>query len=111
MKELYVEELANHSGHESCADNREDMREALDSGIYRLGIEPRKALIRASTSFRRTEDNTRSIVMQDVMGSAWSKTLYMYRNSMHENREILQLTLDINMSKARVENPIGIQQR
>ncbi len=42
MKELYVEELANHNGHESCADNREVVREAFDSGIYRLGIEPRK---------------------------------------------------------------------
>ena len=43
MKEPYVEDLANHNGHESCADNREVIREALDSGMYRLGIEPRKA--------------------------------------------------------------------
>lgn len=39
MKELYVEEIANHNGHESCADDREVVREAFDSGIYRLGIE------------------------------------------------------------------------
>jgi len=43
MKEPYVEGLANHDGHESCADNREIIREAFDSGMYRLGIEPRKA--------------------------------------------------------------------
>jgi len=42
MKDLYVEDLANHNVHESCADNRKIIREALDSGIYRLGIEPRK---------------------------------------------------------------------
>ena len=42
MKELYVEDLANHTGHESCADKRKVIREAFDSGIYRLGIEPRK---------------------------------------------------------------------
>jgi hypothetical protein len=42
MKEPYVEEIANHNGHESCADNREVIREALDSGMCRLGIEPRK---------------------------------------------------------------------
>lgn len=66
MKELYVEEIANHNGHESCADNREVIREAFDSGIYRLGIEPRKAYIRVPTSFRRTEGNISNIVMRDI---------------------------------------------
>ena len=42
MKESYVEGVANHDGHESCADSREVIREAFDSGMYRLGIEPRK---------------------------------------------------------------------
>ncbi len=42
MKEPYAEDLANHSDHESCAEDRKVLREALDSGIYRLGIEPRK---------------------------------------------------------------------
>ena len=66
MKELYVEVLAKHNGHESCADDQEVVREAFDSGIYRLGIEPRKACIRVPTSFRRTEGNIRNIVMRDV---------------------------------------------
>ena len=43
MKESYAEGLASHSGHESCADDREIIREALDNGMYRLDIEPRKA--------------------------------------------------------------------
>lgn len=68
MKELHIEDLANHSGHESCADNRKIVREAFDSGIYRLGIEPRKACIRVPTSFRRTEGNIRNIAMRDVNG-------------------------------------------
>ncbi len=42
MKELNVEDLANHDGHESCVDDREVIREALDN-IYRLGIEPRNS--------------------------------------------------------------------
>jgi hypothetical protein len=66
MKELYVEVLAKHNGHESCADDREVVREAFDSGIYRLGIEPRKAYIRVPTTFRRMEGNIRNIVMRDV---------------------------------------------
>jgi hypothetical protein len=49
MKEPYVEEIANHNGHESCADDQEIIREALDSGMYGLGIEPRKQLIRVPT--------------------------------------------------------------
>lgn len=110
MKVLHVEVLAKHNGHESCADDREVIREALDSGVYRLGIEPRKALIRVSTLFRHTEDNTGNIAMRDVSDSAWSETLYMYRNSMHGNREILQLTLSTDVPKVRVENPIGVQQ-
>jgi hypothetical protein len=66
MKELYVEVLAKHNGHESCADDREIMREALDSGIYRLGIEPRKDVIGVPTLFRQMEGNIRNIVMRDV---------------------------------------------
>ena len=42
MKEPYVEGLANHNGHEPCAGSCEATREALDSGMYRLGIELRK---------------------------------------------------------------------
>ena len=48
MRELYVEDLANHDGHESCADNREVVREAFDSGMYRLGIEPRKTMYQSA---------------------------------------------------------------
>ena len=66
MKEPYVEDIANHNGHESCADDREVVREALDSGIYRLGIEPRKACIRVPTLFRQMEGNIRNIVKRDV---------------------------------------------
>ena len=33
MKELYVEGLASHGGHESCAGDRKVTREALTVGI------------------------------------------------------------------------------
>ena|GEM_PF-2099885 len=65
MKELYVEVLAKHNGHESCADSREVVREAFDSGICRLGIEPRKDTIRVPTTFWSLEGNIRNIVMRD----------------------------------------------
>lgn len=93
MKELYAEGLANHSGHESCADDREVVREALDSGMHRLGIEPRKIAIRVPTLYRSWEGNTVDIVKRDITDSAWSETLHMCRNSLRGNREILRLTL------------------
>jgi hypothetical protein len=110
MKDLYVEDLANYNGHESCADDREVIREAFDSGIYRLGIEPRKSCIRVPTTFWSTEGNIRNIVMLDIMNSAWSETLYMYRNFMRGNREILTIDLKQLSIKVRVENPNGVQQ-
>ena len=61
MKEPYVEGIANHNGHESCADDREVVREALESGMYRLGIEPRKQLIRVPTRSWHAEGYTEDI--------------------------------------------------
>ena len=58
MKEPYTKDLADHSGHESCAGSREITREAFDSGMYRLGIEPRKA----KTSLRTPKSATRRAV-------------------------------------------------
>lgn len=66
MKELYVEELAIHNGHESCADDREVVREALDSGYIGWVLSLENAYIRVPTTFRRAEGNIRSIVMRDA---------------------------------------------
>ncbi len=42
MRESYSEDLANHAGPEPCVFVREDGCEALDRGMCRLSIEPRK---------------------------------------------------------------------
>ena len=94
MKEPYAEGVADHSGHESCAGSREVMREAFDSGMCRLGMEPRK---RFRLECRRGPDqrkatSIRSIICEMLANSTWSETLYMYRSSLRGNREILQLT-------------------
>ena len=57
MKEPYAEDLANHSGYESCADNRKIIREALDNRMHRLSIEPRKLQIRVLTLWLLREGN------------------------------------------------------
>ena len=95
MREPYVEGLADHNGHESCAGSREVMREALDSGMYRLDMEPRKLLkleCRRGLG-RRKAISLISIICEISTNSTWSETLYMYRSSLRGNREILQLTL------------------
>jgi len=110
MKVLYVEVLAKHNDHESCADDREVIREALDSGMYRLDIEPRKGVIRVSTLFRHMEDNTRNIVMRDVCG------LCVVEDPTHVQklyaRESGDPTIGLKqrVPKVRVENPNGVQQ-
>lgn len=109
MKELYVEVLAKHDGHESCADDQEIIREAFDSGIYRLGIEPRKDNLecrRCSGKWKATSKHRYA----RCLNSTWSETLHMYRNFMRGNREILQLALSTYVPKVRVENPNGVQQ-
>ena len=91
MKEPYVEGVANHSGHESCVGGRETAHEALDSGMCRVGIEPRKLV---KLECRRCLVIRKAISMtsfcETSKNSTWSETLYMYRNSLHGNREILQ---------------------
>ena len=42
MRESYRKGVANHPGPEPCEGSREAALEALDRGIYRLGIELRK---------------------------------------------------------------------
>jgi hypothetical protein len=91
MKEPYVEGVANHNGHESCVCGRETAREALDSGMCRVGIEPRKLVkleCRRRVVIRKAISMTSLCEM--LKNSTWSETLYMYRNSLHGNREILQ---------------------
>ena len=69
MKEPYVEGIANHNGHESCADNREVIREAFDSGMYRLGIEPRKALkSECRHGPKQWKATSKTSLMRDVNG-------------------------------------------
>jgi len=96
MKEPYVEGIANRNGHESCAGSREVTREALDSGMYRLGIEPRKRVkleCRHVPAQWKAKSLT-SIRCEMLKNSTWSLTLYMYRNSLRGIREILQFNLD-----------------
>ncbi len=57
MRESYRKGVANHPGPEPCEGSREAALEALDRGIYRLGIELRKRECRKSTVSPHPEGN------------------------------------------------------
>lgn len=108
MKESHAEGLTHHGDHESCAGSRKETREALDSGIRRLGIEPRKLIIQGADIVRRYGKQHQTHRYGEMrMNLAWSETSYMRRNSIHGNREIPQLTR-IDRVLARIENPQGV---
>ena len=110
MKEPYVEVLAKHSGHESCAGNRKDTREAFDSGMYRLGIEPRKDSLECRRSSGRWKATPSNIDKRDVYG------LYVVGDPTHVQKLFAResgdpaIGLSHSMIKVRIENPIGVQQ-
>jgi hypothetical protein len=57
MRESYRKGVANHPGPEPCEGSREAALEALDRGIYRLGIELRKRKCGKPTVSRHPEGN------------------------------------------------------
>lgn len=107
MEEPYAEGLANHSGRESCANDRKGVREALTAVCtgWVLSLENifRTECRRFCHSRKATPGISISEMFQD---SAWSKTPIMYRNSMHGNRESPRSTL-FDRDKVRIGNPQG----
>lgn len=108
MKEPYIEDLANHGGHESCAGDREVSREAFDSGVYRLGIEPRKMLkIRVPMRLATLEGNINGIDMRDTI------ELCVVGDPIHVHKFFTRepgdpaTDLVLHKDKARIGNPRG----
>jgi hypothetical protein len=68
MKELYVEGLANHGGHESCAGDRKVMREALTVVCTGWVLSPENRYTRVPTLINYAEGNTDDIDKRDITG-------------------------------------------
>lgn len=107
MQEPYAEGPANHSGRESCAGAREGAREALTAVCTGWVLSPENNLKpeRRRSSYSRKATPEVSIC-EIPKGSAWSETPYMYRNSMHGNRESPCSTLP-DRGWVRIGNPKG----
>jgi RNA-directed DNA polymerase len=89
MKVRYREEMANHSGPESCGMCREAHAEALTGDTERPAIEPRNHQFGMPTELRITEGNT----MHDdnrkpCLDPARSETLSMPGSLLHRSWDI-----------------------
>lgn len=89
MKVQYGEEIANHSGPESCGTVREERVEALTGETGRPAIEPRNQPIGAPTLLSEAEGNTEhDEIRESCSGSARSETLCMPGSFSNESSEI-----------------------
>src|ERR1035438_9661436 len=87
MKVQYGNEMANHSGPESCGGTREGATEALTGETGRSGIEPRNQESGAPTLLSEAEGNTeQGVNRKPCDGPARSKTLHMPGSLLHGSR-------------------------
>ena len=114
MKELYIEGLANHDDHESCAGIRKETGEALTVAHTGEAIEPRNADIWSADAFmvsgRRNHMNrkARNMELHGVVDPDRIGNLSTYGNSLHGNRESPWLTLE---TRSTLGIQIGVIQR
>ena|SRR6478735_6334441 len=88
MKESYREGIANRSGPEPCEGDREAALEALDRGLYRLGIELRNArsrMLMASGVQKAIRRRANHASAQPILRSRRPQACT--ENFMRENRE------------------------
>src|SRR5438445_10732543 len=110
MKVQYWEEMANHSGPESCVAHREGWSEALTGENGRPAIEPRNQEIGMPTELIISEGNTgHGATRQSCPDPARSETLSMPGSDLHRSWEISSVP-DVQASggtgKAKSRNPV-----
>lgn len=107
MQEPYAEGLASHSDRESCAGTCKGAREALTAACTGWVLSPEK-LHRTERrhSFHSWKATSEVSLCEIPTSSAWSQTPYMYRNSMHGNRESPRSTMS-DSDRVRIGNPQG----
>src|SRR5580700_2644182 len=90
MKESYAEGLATHSGPESCGAPRKESVEALTGVRAGRVFSRERSLLRDADVVRRSARLHRAHRYREMRpGPARSETPCTYRNTSHENREIL----------------------
>ena len=89
MRELYIEDLANHGGPESCVGVREGVGEALTGGSAGWAIEPRNPWFRgADVVAKGGRQHRRQRYRELSSDPARSVNLCMRGSFMGENGEI-----------------------
>src|SRR5450830_284111 len=110
MKVQYWEEMANHSGPESCVAHREVWGEALTGETGRPAIEPRNQEIGMSTELSISEDTPgHGVTRQSCSDLARSETLSMPGSDLHGSWEISSVPVPRGAGgtgKAKSRNPV-----
>lgn len=105
MKVRYGEDVANHSGPESCGRHREVPVEALTGETGRPAIEPRNQESGTPTLLSEAEGNTEhGVNRKPGSGPARSKTLSMPGSLLHRSWEVSSVPEDILSGGARKAN-------
>lgn len=110
MEVQYGEEMANHSGPESCVTHREVWGEALTGETDRPAIEPRNHQIGMPTQFKLSEGNTRhGDNRKSCFDPTRSETLRMSGSLLHGSWEISGVpdaTRSGGTGKVKYRNPV-----
>lgn len=107
MEVPHAEELATHSGPESCAGGSNATGEALTGGVWAWLLSRERQITQSADDVRGTEGNTGRVAKART-GRALRGPLEpgTYTNFLHENREIPQPT-GRDVDPVRTENPKG----
>jgi hypothetical protein len=111
MKELYVEGLANHDGHESCAGNRKNAREALTVVCAGWVLSPENRLSRVPTLLNSAEGNTSYIAKARWYWALRGRRPHTCTETPYTGTGRSHSRPWNDSTKVRVENPKGVRQQ
>ena len=109
MEESYSEDLANHTGLESCGDNGDVFAEALTEGSAGCVLSPESYRVLGADGVSL---NGRQYCVnrygEGYAGPAGSETTCMHGNTLYWNREALRL-ITVDITEVHTENPNGVR--
>ena len=109
MEESYSEDLANHTGLESCGDNGDVFAEALTEGSAGCVLSPESYRVPSADGvLLNGRQNCVNRYGEDYAGPAGSETTCMHGNTLHWNREALRL-ITVDSTEVHTENPNGVR--
>ena len=111
MKELYVEGLANHGGHESCAGGRKTAREALTVVCTGWVLSLENQQTRVPTPLSYAEGHIKGIDKARCLWTLRGRRPHTCVETSYTEIGISCVRLWIDRTRVRVANPKGVRQQ